>query len=232
MQDTRYMFFGKNKNCIEECSSEKKKIKKDAERQIVRNAESKGIDFFVELFKTVALAILIVVPIKVFVMQPFFVQGASMEPNFHDGDYLIVKEFGYKKTVVAAGSKEFFTVKPSKNVERGEIIVFRNPHNQNQFFIKRVIGLPGEKVIVGNGVVRIYNNESPEGFILDEKKYLPANIKTTPAKVIVAKNNEYVVFGDNRGNSSDSRYWGALKQDLIIGKVVLRAWPITDFKLF
>jgi signal peptidase I len=185
-----------------------------------------------DLFKTIALAILIVVPVKVFIMQPFFVQGASMEPNFHDGDYLIVRELGYKKTVVAAGNKEFFTVKPFKNIDREEVVVFRNPNNPSQFFIKRIIGLSGERVVIGNGVVRIYNDESPEGFILDEKDYLPASVKTRPSKTIVAKDGEYVVLGDNRNNSSDSRYWGSLSADLIIGKVSLRAWPIRDFELY
>jgi signal peptidase I len=194
--------------------------------------QSKGISFFVELFKTVALAVLIVVPIKMFIVQPFFVQGASMEPNFHDGDYLIVKELGYKKTVVAAGSKELFTIKPFKDIDRGEVIVFRNPRNPSQFFIKRIIGLPGERVVIGNGKVRVYDKENKEGFMLDEGEYIPANVKTGPAKTIAAKDDEYVVFGDNRGNSSDSRYWGALKEDLIIGKVALRAWPAKDFELY
>ena len=148
----------------------RKKENIDSECQVIVDKQSKGIDFFVELFKTVALAILIVVPIKMFVMQPFFVQGASMEPNFHDGDYLIIREFGYKKTVVAAGDREFFTVNPFKDIDRGEVVVFRNPNNPSQFFIKRIIGLPGERVVIGNGVVRIYNDKSPEGFILSEKR--------------------------------------------------------------
>ena len=210
----------------------RKKENVDSECQVILDKQSKGIDFFVELFKTVALAILIVVPIKMFVMQPFFVQGASMEPNFHDGDYLIIREFGYKKTVVAAGDREFFTVNPFKDIDRGEVVVFRNPNNPSQFFIKRIIGLPGERVVIGNGVVRIYNDKSPEGFILSEKDYIPTNVKTTPSKTIVARDNEYVVLGDNRNNSSDSRYWGALKADLIIGRVSLRAWPIGDFELY
>lgn len=207
--------------------------KKETEKcQTAVDNQSSGISFFVELFKTVALAILIVVPIKMFVMQPFFVQGASMQPNFHDGDYLIVKEFGYKKTVLATGDKKFFTIKPYKNVNRGKVIVFRNPRNPSQFFIKRVIGLPGEKVVIGNGKIIIYNKKNPEGFVLDERNYIPANVKTGPAKTLIAKDDEYIVLGDNRGNSSDSRYWGPLKADLIIGKVALRAWPIKDFKLY
>ena len=198
----------------------------------VIDKQSKGIDFFVELFKTVALAILIVVPIKVFVMQPFFVHGASMEPNFYDGDYLIIRELGYKKTVIAAGNKEFFTVKPFKEIDREEVIVFRSPNNPSQFFIKRIIGLPGEKVVIGNGVVRIYNEDHPEGFIMNESDYLPANVKTAPAKEFTVKGGEYVVLGDNRNNSSDSRYWGVLDEDLIIGKVSLRAWPLNNLKIF
>jgi signal peptidase I len=194
--------------------------------------ESKGLGFFAELIKTILLALLIVMPIKIFIMQPFFVQGQSMEPNFHDGEYLIVREFGYKTTAVAAGNKEFFKVRPFKEVKRGEVIVFRNPNNPSQFFIKRVIGLPGEKVVISDGKVRIYNKQHPKGFILDESQYLPKNYKTGHSRSFSLQEDEYVVLGDNRSNSSDSRYWGVLKKDLIIGKVSLRAWPFTNFKIF
>ncbi len=188
--------------------------------------------FFIELVKTVILALLIVTPIKMFIIQPFFVHGASMQPNFHDGDYLIVKEFGYKTTAIAAGNKNILTVKPFEKLKREDVVVFRNPRNQSQFFIKRVIGLPGEKVIIANGKIKIYNKENKSGFILDEKKYLPADIFTGHSKKFNLDENQYVVLGDNRSNSSDSRYWGVLNRDLIIGKVLLRAWPVNDLKIF
>ena len=209
-----------------------KKNSQNKQKETCQKDDLTGRSFFWELVKTVVLAILIVAPIKIFIIQPFFVHGASMEPNFHDGDYLIVKELGYKTTVVEAGEKEFFTVKPYKNIKRGEVIVFRNPNNQKQFFIKRVIGLPGEKVVIAQGRVYIYNDEHPEGFLLDEKEYLPSKVFTSHPRTFQLKDNQYVVLGDNRGNSSDSRYWGILDGDLIIGKVSLRAWPLGSFKIF
>ena len=199
-------------------------------KKIENKKQEKG--FFIELIKTVLLALLIVTPIKMFIIQPFFVHGASMQPNFHDGDYLIVKEFGYKTTAIAAGDKNILTVKPFKKVKRGNVVVFRNPNNQSQFFIKRIIGLPGEKVVIANGKIKIYNDENKSGFILEEKTYLPANIFTGRSRNFNLNKGEYVVLGDNRNNSSDSRYWGVLDENLIIGKVLLRAWPVRDFKVY
>ncbi len=204
--------------------------KKNKDIKIEDEKQEKG--FFIELIKTIFLALLIVTPIKMFIIQPFFVHGASMQPNFHDGDYLIVKEFGYKTTAIAAGNKNILTVKPFEEVKRGDVIVFRNPNNQSQFFIKRVIGLPGERVVIANGKIKIYNNKNKSGFVLDEKTYLPANIFTGRSRNFNLKKGEYVVLGDNRNNSSDSRYWGILDRNLIVGKVLLRAWPIQDLKIF
>ena len=197
-----------------------------------RKQEPKGISFFAELAKIVLLALLIIVPIRTFIFQPFFVQGASMEPNFHDGEYLIINELGYKKTVVAAGDKEFFTVAPFKDLKRGEPIVFRYPRNPSQFFIKRIIGLPGEKVQINNGEVTIVNEQNPNGFVLDESAYLPPHVETLGNKEFILGNNEYVVLGDNRSHSSDSRTWGVLTGDLIVGRVMIRAWPFSKITLF
>jgi len=209
--------------------SKKDQLEND-ENQMSTKKQEKG--FFIELVKTVILALLIVTPIKMFIIQPFFVHGASMQPNFHDGDYLIVKEFGYKTTAIAAGNKNILTVKPFEKLKREDVVVFRNPRNQSQFFIKRIIGLPGERVVIANGKIRIYNKDNKSGFILDEKEYLPADIFTGHSKDFNLEDNQYVVLGDNRNNSSDSRYWGVLNGDLIIGKVLLRAWPVKDLKIF
>lgn len=203
---------------------------KDEEKQ--QKGGEKGISFFVELVKIVLLALLIIVPIRTFIFQPFFVQGASMEPNFHDGEYLIVDELGYKKTVVAAGEKEFFTVNQFKKLKRGDPVVFRYPRNPKQFFIKRIIGLPGEKVHIKNGSVTIINKEHPEGLELNEQKYLPSHVETTGNEEFVLGDNEYVVLGDNRSHSSDSRTWGTVPGKLIVGKVLIRAWPFSKFSFY
>jgi len=203
-----------------------------SQQQEPEKKKEKGISFFAELVKIVFLALLIIVPIRTFIFQPFFVQGASMEPSFHDGEYLIINELGYKKTVVAAGEKEFFTVEPFKDLVRGDPVVFRYPRNPRQFFIKRIVGLPGETVHVKNGKVTIINENNPRGLVLDESEYLSSHVETMGSREFSLGENEYVVLGDNRSHSSDSRTWGPLAGDLIVGKVLLRAWPVSKLEIF
>ncbi|EKE16099.1 MAG: hypothetical protein ACD_11C00030G0007 [uncultured bacterium] len=192
-----------------------------------------GVGSFIwEVVKVFFWALVIIVPIRVFLFQPFFVQGASMETNFKDGDYLIVNEFGYKKTAVAFNDINFFTVDVFKDLERGDVVVFRYPKNPQQFFVKRIIGLPGEKVEVDDGKVKIYNKENLEGFILDENEYLPADIFTKGAVAEDLKDDEYFVMGDNRAYSHDSRAWGPVKKSEVIGKVLLRAWPVSKASIY
>lgn len=192
-----------------------------------------GVGSFIwEIIKIFTLALVIIVPIRVFLFQPFFVQGASMEPNFENKEYLIVNEFGYKKTVANIDGFHIFTLNPFKNLERQAVIVFRYPKDRRQFFIKRVIGLPGEKVQIKNGDVVIYNKENPDGFVLDEGEYLSSNVKTIGENVITLKDDEYFVMGDNRMFSSDSRAWGPIKASDVIGKTLLRAWPLDRLTVF
>ncbi len=188
--------------------------------------------FLLEVVKVFFLAFIIIVPIRVFLFQPFFVQGASMEPNFKDGQYLIVNELGYKKTDIGAGNAHFFSVEPFKNLERGEVIVFRYPKSPEQFFIKRVIGLPGEKIEIKDGIVRIYNPEYPDGFILDESDYINSDIKTSGNISRQMEDNQYFVMGDNRSASHDSRSWGPLNKDNVMGRVLIRAWPIDKAEVY
>lgn len=182
--------------------------------------------FFAELIKIFIFAAIIVIPIRVFLFQPFFVQGASMEPNFEDGEYLIVNEFGYKKTDLG-----ITTIKPFKKLKRGEVVVFRYPKNEQLFFIKRVIGLPGERIKIDGGKVYIFNKKHPDGFELKET-YLPKNLKTVGEINYFIKNNEYFVMGDNRMHSSDSRIWGPVPEFDVIGRVVFRAWPPNRITFF
>jgi signal peptidase I len=169
----------------------------------------KFILFIWEIVKIAVIALIIVVPIRAFVFQPFFVRGASMEPNFHDFDYLIVDEISYRV----------------RQPQRGEVIVFYNPNNNSQRFIKRVIGLPGETIKVEKGEVSI--KQDADFFVLDESKYLDQSVKTPGSKEITLKDNQYFVMGDNRGVSLDSRFFGALEKKLIIGKESFRLWPLS-----
>ena len=114
------------------------------------------LDLSFETIRVVIVSLVIIFVVRSFVLQPFFVDGASMQPNFHDGDYLIVNEIGYRL----------------ENPERGDVIIFRYPGDPSKFFIKRVIGLPGETVEIRAGVIKIYSDENRDGFVLDESVYL------------------------------------------------------------
>ncbi|HIP50018.1 MAG TPA: signal peptidase I [Candidatus Pacebacteria bacterium] len=189
-------------------------------------------DFIIEVVKMFFLALIIIVPVRMFLFQPFIVRGASMEPNFAEKEYLIINEFGYKNTPVNILGKDIITVKPRKDLERQDIVVFRAPKDKTQYYIKRVVGLPGETVEIDNGVVMIYNSASPDGRVLDESAYLPEGRKTNGTRKAVLGEDEYYVLGDNRPASSDSRSFGPLKREDVIGKVILRAWPVTNFTIF
>lgn len=182
--------------------------------------------FFIEIIKIFILAIIVILPIRMFLFQPFFVQGASMEPTFENGQYLIINELGYKETDLKVAKITSF-----KEIVRGEVIVFRYPLNPKQFFIKRVVGLPGERIKIEKGSVYIYNKSNPEGLKLEED-YLPAGLMTKGDNDYTIKEDEYFVMGDNRNHSSDSRMWGPIKTSNVVGRVLLRAWPISEAKLF
>src|SRR3989338_4899952 len=172
--------------------------------------------FFWETFKFVLIALVIIVPIRYYLIQPFFVKGPSMESTFLNGDYVLIDEISYR-------------FHPPK---RGDVVIFRPPTDQSEFYIKRVIGLPGEIVQIKNSQVIIYNQQYPQGFALDESTYLDRGQVTTGDLRINIDDNEYFVLGDNRLHSSDSRYWGAVNRSLITGRVLLRAWPFNKIAKF
>jgi len=185
--------------------------------------------FVFEIIKMFLLALVIILPIRIFLFQPFIVRGASMEPNFHGSEYVIVNEIGYKNIELLNGK---FKVEPRKEFNRQEIVVFRAPTKKKEFYIKRIIGLPGETVEVNNGVVKIYNIENPSGKILDESSYLPKGRITTGNMKISLKENEYFVLGDNRNASSDSRSFGPINKSAVVGRVLLRVFPFSKAQVF
>jgi len=193
---------------------------------------SSAFAFIFEMIKIALLAFVIIIPIRVFLFQPFFVQGASMEPNFEDNEYLIINEFGYKMTNIGFGDTTLLKVEPFKEIKRQNVVVFRYPKNPSQFFIKRVIGLPGEKVQIKNSQVTIFNEEHPDGFVLNESAYLSPEVKTAGDLTVHLAPDEYFVMGDNRMFSSDSRSWGPVTKDLMVGRVLLRAWPVDRWKTY
>lgn len=167
-------------------------------------------------FKTLLIAIIIAVPLKFFVFRTFDVQGASMETEIRARDRLIVEEISYRL----------------KRPARGDIVVFRSPNDNREFFVKRVIGLPNEKIQLTNGQITIFNEAQPAGFILDENNYLSADQVTLGSMTLSLGPAEYFVLGDNRKSSSDSRFWGPIDRSLIEGRVMSRAWPINQFTIF
>ena len=173
--------------------------------------------FVLEITKIVAISLAIILPVRYFLIQPFYVKGASMEPNFQDSQYLIVDEISYRFAPP----------------ERGQVIVFRYPLDPQEYFIKRVIALPGEQVQFKGGQVIIFNATHPEGFALAEK-YLPADLTTidqNEEKINVGP-NEYFVLGDNRNASKDSRSFGPVDSSFIVGKVLFRGWPLKTITFF
>lgn len=173
--------------------------------------------FVLELIKIVVISLVIIIPIRYFLIQPFYVKGASMEPNFFDHEYLIIDEITYR----------------FNSPQRGDIMVFRYPKNPQEFFIKRLIGLPGEEVQIKDGNVWVYNSENPDGKVLDEP-YLATDTRTyglTEEKIKIGE-NEYFVLGDNRGSSKDSRSFGPVNQNFITGRVLFRGWPFNRAQIF
>lgn len=164
--------------------------------------------YFIEFFETVVVFGAIFAAIYLFVAQFHKVQGNSMVPTFHTGDYLITEKISYR----------------FGNPKRGDIIVLKNPRDESQDFIKRIIAVPGDTIkIAGNTV---YVNSEP----LNEN-YLPPGAITrsgaflTEEALVKVADDQYFVFGDNRQHSSDSRDWGPLTKAEIVGKALFRYWP-------
>lgn len=159
--------------------------------------------------------------VKAYIAQPFLVKGRSMEQTFSDGDYLIVDQLSYNFTTP----------------KRFDIVVFHTEFIQggkeSEYYIKRVIGVPGDRVVIKDGVVILYkdNGDTPTKL---EEDYLISGLKTiAPNSIdVVLKDQEYFVMGDNRGNSSDSRYWGPVDREYIVGKPIVRLFPFNAITLF
>lgn len=165
----------------------------------------------VEILRFSIIALLIVIPIRMFIAQPFIVSGASMQETFQNGEYLIVDQVSYHL----------------HSPERGDVVIFRYPKDPSKYFIKRIIGIPGDTITIEESDVTIVNEAHPEGFTLNE----PYIKSMRPGVTITEElgDREYFVMGDNRDESSDSRVWGVLQEERIIGKAFLRLFPPQAF---
>jgi signal peptidase I len=159
-----------------------------------------------ELIETVVLSLIIFLLIRQ-VVQNYRIENHSMEPNFYEGQFVLVNKLAYRLG----------------QPERGDVVVFHNPRNTNEDYIKRIIGLPGDSVEVHDGAVFINGEQLGEDF---PHNFIPTTEYMPPVTVA---DGQLFVMGDNRPNSSDSRVFGPISQDLAVGKAWLRIWPLDKF---
>ena len=174
--------------------------------------------FLMDALETIAIALVIFFVIYTFIAQPHLVKGESMQPNYHDGEYILT-------------SKLYHWI---GTPERGDVIVLKSPEDPNVQFIKRIIGLPGEKIKISDDEVIIFNQDHPDGEVLNED-YLGSSTTTTGStylhngEIVEIPEDKYIVMGDNRNFSYDSRSWGFLDKSKIIGKAFFVYWPLPQF---
>lgn len=190
-----------------------------------KEKDSSRNDFLKETLQLILIVVIVLIPFRMYVAQPFMVDGSSMDPTFRDGQYLIVDEVSYR----------------FNDPERGDVIVLKDVSSSElglmarmfkrlkgeyyapvRYLIKRVIGLPGEEVRLNDGVVTIFNEQNKDGLVLEEPYIQYAQGSTGTYKL---GENEYFVMGDNRANSSDSRIWGPVPKDHIVGRPFVRFAP-------
>jgi len=173
----------------------------------------------VDIIETVVVAAAIFVVVYLFLLQPHQVKGASMEPNFYDGEYILTDKITYRFS----------------EPHRGDVVIFKSPTNPDVDFIKRIIALPGEKVEINNSRIIIFNTQHPNGFTLSEPYQVMEPISggsyLREGKIVEVPADSYVVLGDNRTHSFDSREWGPLQKKSIIGKAWIRYWPLPKFSI-
>ncbi len=167
----------------------------------------------VKLVRDIILIIAVFMLLGVFVAQPVVVEGTSMLPVLHDGERLLVNKLVYYK---------FKGVKWG-HIERGDIIVFWYPKEPDKSYVKRVIGMPGETVEVRNGKILINGTELSEPYLDKEHNQ---NLPSFPPRKV--DEHYFFVMGDNRDNSSDSRYWGLVPEKYVYGKAFFRYWKLQD----
>ncbi len=172
----------------------------------------KIFDFIFDAIESIVVALSIFVVFYLFLLQPHQVKGASMDPTFHDGQYILTDKIGYR----------FHTP------ERGDVIVFKAPRNPDYDYIKRIIGVPGDKIKVMSGSVYVNGVKLEENYIPSQTMILPGQFLKEDQEVALGS-EEYFVLGDNRSQSSDSRQWGVVPKKDIIGRVFFRYWPFDQF---
>jgi signal peptidase I len=181
---------------------------------------------FLEVLEIALIAVAAVFIVRTFFVQPFLVSGSSMVPNFQNGDYVLVDEFTYRIA----------------SPQRGDVVVFHDPQDWSTYFIKRVIGLPGEKLQINNNQITVFNAANPNGLVLNES-YLPVGTPVSANScdggsfdasicTYTLSSSTYLTLGDNRPESYDSRSWGPLPAKNLVGLVRIRLWPLNEIAVF
>ncbi|MCR4334692.1 MAG: signal peptidase I [Patescibacteria group bacterium] len=169
--------------------------------------------FLKEVIQFVLIVLIVVLPIRFFIAQPFVVSGESMDSTFNNGNYLIVDELSYRFS----------------NPKRGDVVIFKYPYDQKRYLIKRLIGLPLETVKMKSGIITIENQDGE--FVLSEPYIDSKNNLLYGDLEVILQDDEYFVLGDNRIASSDSRIWGNLSKNLIIGRPIIRLFPFNSIEV-
>ncbi|MBI3980683.1 signal peptidase I [Candidatus Microgenomates bacterium] len=176
--------------------------------------------FFIDSIQTITVSLSVFAMVYLFLAAPREVQGASMEPNLHTGERLIIEKVSVRLD----------------KLERGQIVVLHSPL-QDADYVKRVIGLPRETVVIDNCQITIKNSQNPQGFVLMEE-YLPPGVCTKGGNVVledqgyIIPKDYYLVLGDNRERSFDGRFFGAIPKEEIEGRAILRFWPTQNIQIF
>lgn len=169
------------------------------------------INFFFDFLETTVVALSIFVVAYLFLVQPHEIKGNSMEPNFHNNEYILTDKISYKFS----------------EPKRGDVIIFKAPKNPEIDYIKRIIGLPGDHIKVQNGQVYLNGKPLKEVYLKDPTSLFPGSYLQEGVEIVVPQ-EEYFAMGDNRPHSSDSREFGPVPVNLIIGKAILRYWPLSQ----
>ncbi|HXK38194.1 MAG TPA: signal peptidase I [Candidatus Paceibacterota bacterium] len=168
----------------------------------------------IDALRYIFIALIVVIPVRAFVAQPFIVQGNSMYPTLHNHEYLIVNEM----------------VKLTQDYRRGDVVILHYPNDPSRYFVKRIIGLPGETVSFEGTTVTISGPTHPKPFVLDEP-YVADSQKMNNKLTRTLSNDEFFVCGDNRSQSSDSRIWGPVPRNYMDGRALIRLFPFSVIAL-
>lgn len=191
-----------------------KKFKNVDNENLFATVSKKVVSFFFDFLETIVVALSIFVVVYLFLFQPHEIKGNSMEPNYHNDEYILTDKVSYR----------------FREPDRGDVIIFRAPTNPDVDYIKRIIALPGEQVKIQNGQVYVNNQPLAEGYVEGTTPLLPASTMQEGVPIVVA-DGELFVMGDNRAHSSDSREFGPIDMKSVIGRAFLRYWPPQQFAI-